>query len=63
MSRFKVSKKNVAKPGKLGDQNPLNLVVFTIDPNLDNLESRNVFSNKTITARKIFSNYHKANQL
>ena len=60
MSQSKVSEKKIlTSPGKVKDQNPLNLVVFTIDPKLDNLESRNVLSSKTVAAKKMFSNYRK----
>jgi hypothetical protein len=61
MSQSKVStKKTVSRHGKVRDQNPLDLVVFTVDPKLDNLESRNVLSSKAAEAKRMFSNYRKS---
>jgi hypothetical protein len=64
MSEAKVLEKvNNANNGKHTDAAKLlSSVVFTVDPKLDSLESKNTLSAKAVTAKKIFSNYRK-NQL
>lgn len=39
--------------------NPLNVVIITIDPTLNNSESESAISSKAVQAKKIFSNYRK----
>lgn len=46
-------------PGKTDGPNPLDRVVITFDPNLDNIESKNRLTNKAATAKKLFSGYRK----
>lgn len=62
MSEAKVIKKaNYGNNGKPADvAELLKTVTFTVDPGLDNLESGNSLSPKAEKAKKIFSNYRKA---
>jgi hypothetical protein len=63
MNQSKVSGNN-ANPRKLSidktnDQNPLDLVTITVDPRLDDIESRNVLNSKAEDAKRMFANYRK----